>query len=88
MLTARNIYIAIMVLAGLVLGLASLQLSVIHDGPVPPLMYLIGVSFLIDLPLMNLAAKGRLEPLPIEARFIGVIAAALIYLGLRATLAA
>jgi hypothetical protein len=88
MMSARNIYIAVMVLAGLILGLASLELSVINDGPVPPLMYLIIVSFLVDLPLMNLAAKGRFEPLQIDARFIGVIAAALIYLGLRAALGA
>ncbi len=88
MLSARNIYIAVMVLAGLILGLASLELSVIHDGPVPPLMYLIIVSFLVDMPLMTLASKGRLEPLQIEVRFIGVIAAALIYLGLRAALGA
>ena len=63
-----NIYVGLMVLAGIILGLASLHYPIIHDGPVPALMILIGVSLLIDLPLMNLAAKGRLEPLPIEAR--------------------
>jgi hypothetical protein len=84
MLSARNIYIALMALAGLALGIASLQFSVIHDGPVPALMILIGISLLIDLPLMFLATEGKIDPLQIEARFIGFIAGALLYMGVRA----
>jgi hypothetical protein len=84
MLSARNIYVGLMVLAGIALGLASLHYPIIHDGPVPALMILIGVSLLIDLPLMLLATEGKIEPLQIDARFIGFIAAALIYMGIRA----
>jgi len=83
-LTARNIYIALMVLAGVALGFASLHFSVIHDGPVPALMILIGVSLLIDLPLMLLATEGKMDPLQVDARFIGFIGAALLYMGVRA----
>jgi hypothetical protein len=85
-LSARIIYIALMALAGLVLGFASLHYPVINDGPVPALMILIGVSLLVDLPLLLLASQGRMEPLQIEARFIGFFAAALIYIGIRAVM--
>lgn len=83
MLTGRNIYIGAMALGGLALALASFRWPVIHDGPVPPLMSLLGVSLVFDLAIMSLAASGKADPLHMNTRLIGFFAGALIYFFLR-----
>ena len=86
-LTTSVIYIAAMAAAGLALGIASLTWPEIHEGPVPPLMTLIGVSFVFDIALMGAAARGWTEVMPMNGRIIGFFAGALIYLGARLALA-
>ena len=86
-LTTSVIYTAAMAATGLALGVASLAWPVIHDGPVPPLMILIGVSFVFDLALMGAASRGWTDVLQMNGRFVGFFAGALIYLGSRLALA-
>ena len=86
-LTTSVIYTAAMAAAGLALGIASLTWPEIHEGPVPPLMTLIGVSFVFDIALMGAAARGWTEVMPMNGRIIGFFAGALIYLGARLALA-
>jgi hypothetical protein len=86
-LTTSLIYAAAMAATGLALGVASLSLPMIHDGPVPPLMTLIGVSFVFDLALMGAASRGWTDVLQMNGRITGFFAGALIYLGTRLALA-
>ena len=86
-LTTSIVYGAAMAATGLALGLASLSWPIINYGPVPPLMSLIGVSFVFDLALMGAAARGWTDALPMNGRIIGFFAGALIYLGSRLALA-
>ena len=86
-LTTSLIYTAAMAATGLALGLASLSWPEIHNGPVPPLMTLIGVSFVFDLALMGAAARGWTDVMPMNGRIVGFFAGALIYLGVRLALA-
>ena len=86
-LTTSVIYTAAMAAAGLALGVGSLAWPEIHDGPVPPLMTLVGVSFVFDLALMGAAARGLTDVMPMNGRIVGFLAGALIYLGVRLALA-
>ncbi len=86
-LTTSVIYTAAMAATGLALGVATLAWPIINDGPVPPLMSLIGVSFVFDLALMSAAARGWTDVLQMNGRIGGFFAGALIYLGTRLALA-
>ena len=86
-LTTSVIYTAAMAITGLALGAASLTWPEIHNGPVPPLMTLVGVSFVFDLALMGAAARGWTDVMPMNGRIIGFFSGALIYLGSRLVLA-
>jgi hypothetical protein len=86
MLTTRNIYIGAMALGGFALALASAKWPLVNDGAVPPLMSLLMISLVFDLVIMNRAAAGKTEPLHMNVRVIGFIAAALIYFFLRMAL--
>lgn len=82
----RIIYIAVMVVAGVALALASLKWPLINDGPVPPFMSLLGVSLVMDLAIINRAMAGQANPLTTETRFIGFFASACLYFLLRMVL--
>ena len=86
-LTTSVIYTAAMAATGLALGVASLTWPVINDGPVPPLMTLIGLSFVFDLALMGAAARGWTDLLQMNGRIVGFFAGAFIYIGSRLLLA-
>ena len=77
----RILYFAAMCIAGLLLGIAAKFYPVVASGPVPPLFWLLIVSFVIDLGLMRLAAHTGAPPLAMEWRFGGFMAGALVYLG-------
>ncbi len=83
----RTIYIAIMVVAGIALALASFKWPIINDGPIPPFMSLLGVSLVMDLVIINRAMAGKANPLTMETRFIGFFASAGLYFVLRLVLA-
>ena len=83
----RIIYIGYMVVAGFAMAFASLRWPVIHDGPIPPLMWLLALSAIVDLALLNRALAGKIEPLQMNIRVIGFIAGATIYFLLRQVLA-
>lgn len=87
MRSASALYSAAMVVMGLALGLASLVWPVVSDGPVPPLMALIGLSLLCDLALMYGADRGRVDLLTMNGRLFGFFGGAFVYLGVRALLA-
>ena len=86
MINSRTIYTAGMVVIGLLLALVSLRYPVINDGPVPPLMSLIALSFIIDFALTSAAGRGQIDPLQMNWRAIGFVAGALVYLGTRLAL--
>jgi len=77
----RILYIAAMCIAGLALAIVAKFYPGIASGPVPPLFWLLIVSFVIDLGLMRLAASTGAPPLEMEWRFGGFMAGALVYLG-------
>jgi hypothetical protein len=82
MSSPRYLYIAAMCVAGLVLAIVGKFYPGIASGPVPPLFWLLIVSFVIDLALMQLAARTGAPPLAMEWRFGGFMAGALVYLGI------
>ena len=84
----RFFYIGTMALGGVGLALASLRWPVINDGPVPPLMSLLGISLVMDLVIMSRAAEGKMEPLQMNERFAGFFAGAILYFVLHQSLAA
>jgi hypothetical protein len=83
----RIVYIGAMALGGIALALAALRWPVVNDGPVPPLMSLLGVSLVMDLVIMNRAAEGKMEPLQMNERFIGFFVGAILYFVLHQSLA-
>ena len=83
----RLVYIGAMALGGIGLGLASLRWPAIHEGPVPPLMSLLGVSLVLDLVIMNRANEGKMEPLQMNERFAGFFVGAILYFVLHQTFA-
>lgn len=84
MFTLRNAYIALMVVAGLILGVAVVLNPAIAAGPVPPLLILLVVSLIVDVTVMAIAARQGFAPLDTNARVIGFFSAALLYIVLTA----
>lgn len=87
MLTSRNLFIALMAVAGLILGGLVLRQPAIAAGTIPPVMWLLVVSFVVDLVIMQLGRNAGFQPLDTITRFIGFCVATLIYLAVTLLLA-
>lgn len=79
MKTARNIYFAVMCLAGLIVGGASLAYPGLGKGYVTPLMILLVVSLVVDIVLMRVL-RERVVPLSMEWRFAGFFSGYVLFL--------
>ena len=75
---ARLLYIAAVLVSGIVIGLVVRQRPDLHDLAVPPAAWPFAVSLLLDLVIGQLAAQGKTEPLTMGDRFVAVLGAGLI----------
>lgn len=80
MFSLRNVYVALMLIAGIALGVAEKMRPDIAAGPIPPIMWLLVVSLVIDVAIMAIAAKQGAMPLTTNTRFVGFFGAAALYL--------
>ena len=74
----RLIYIAAVLVSGIVIGLVLLQRPEWQQAAVPPAAWPFAVSLPLDLAIGQLAAQGKTEPLTMADRFVAVIGAGLI----------
>ena len=79
-------FIAALLAFGVVAGIAIAKGPALEAVPVPALTLPLIASLLADLVLMRLARAGRVAPLTMEERGIGVIGSALIAVGVAAWL--
>jgi hypothetical protein len=78
------IFIGLMVVSGVVVFFITRQWPALRDFPVPPIIWPLGVSLIFDIVTMPRVAQGRLPPLDMQVRVLGVLAGALTYAGLSA----
>ena len=78
------IFVALMVVSGVVVFAITRHLPGLRDFPVPPVIWPLGVSLVFDIFTMPRVAEGRLPPLDMQVRVLGVLAGALTYAGLSA----
>jgi hypothetical protein len=71
-------YVVGMLVVGLIAGFVIAAAPRLREVPASALIGPLVVSFVIDLALMPLAREGRVRPLSMEQRAVGVIGAALI----------
>jgi hypothetical protein len=74
----RLLYIAAVLISGIVIGLFLLQRPEWQETAVPPAAWPFAVSLALDLVIGQLAAQGKTEPLTMGDRFVAVIGAGLI----------
>ncbi|GEO13114.1 hypothetical protein [Microvirga aerophila] len=75
---SRAIYFAIMLVAGIVIGLAAAQQPAWREAVITPAAWPFLVSLVVDIAIGQAAAQGKAEPLTMGDRFVGVIGAGLI----------
>ena len=71
-----------LLVSGVAIGFAVARAPQLQLLPVPALTLPLILSFIIDLALMPFVRDGRVEPLKMEERGLGVIGAALIATGI------
>jgi hypothetical protein len=74
----RLLYIAVVLVSGIVIGFVVRQNPEWQQMAVPPAAWPFAVSLVADLIVGQLAAQGRVAPLTMNDRFIAVIGAGLI----------
>ena len=74
----RLLYIAAVLVSGIVIGLVLLQKPEWQQMTVPPAAWPFAVSLVLDMIISQMAAQGRVEPLTMGDRFVAVIGAGLI----------
>jgi hypothetical protein len=72
------LYVAAMIAAGLVIGIVVMNRPALRDAFLPPVVWPLGVSLVLDLALTPLVAQGRLPPLTLNERVIGFLGAGLL----------
>ena len=80
MINTRNVYIALMLIAGLGVGAAIVKYPALAAGSIPPVAALLVISLIIDVSAMALAARNGSQPVTTNARLIGFFGAAALYL--------
>ena len=73
MISAGRLFVIGMLAFGVVAGLVVASVPVIRDLPVPAIVWPILVGLAIDLVLQALAREGRVEPLTMNERALGII---------------
>jgi len=74
----RLLYIAAVLVSGIVIGLIVAPRPHLQELAVPPAAWPFAVSLVLDLVIGQMAAQGRAEPLTMGDRFIAVLGAGLI----------
>ncbi len=74
----RLLYIATVLVSGIVIGLFVRQRPDLQELAVPPAAWPFAVSLVLDLAIGQMAAQGRTEPLTMGDRFVAVLGAGLI----------
>ncbi|MBJ6124237.1 hypothetical protein [Microvirga splendida] len=74
----RLLYIATVLLSGIVIGLVVAPRPHLQELVVPPAAWPFAVSLVLDMIIGQMAAQGRAEPLTMGDRFIAVLGAGLI----------
>jgi hypothetical protein len=77
-MTIGRIYIAGMLVFGVVVGLVTANVPAVRAWAVPVFVWPLILSFVVDLVLMPRAKAGQVSPLTMTERAIGVIGSALI----------
>lgn len=75
---SRVLYLAAMLVTGLVVGFIVQGRPHLSEAVVAPVVWPFFVSLAIDLAIWQAVAKGKAEPLTMGDRFLGVIGAGLI----------
>ncbi|KAA2235854.1 hypothetical protein [Salinarimonas soli] len=71
-------FVAALLVFGLASGLAIASTPGLRDGPVPPLIWIVAFALVVDLALMPLARAGRIGPITMNERAVGVIGAGIV----------
>ncbi len=74
----RLLYIATVLVSGIVIGLIAAQRPDLQQLVVPPAAWPFAVSLVLDVVIGQMAAQGRAEPLTMGDRFVAVLGAGLI----------
>ncbi|HEY8564070.1 MAG TPA: hypothetical protein VIL65_01115 [Beijerinckiaceae bacterium] len=77
-LKAPQLYVAALLVTGLVAGVLVAKAPAVNRLPMPVFTIPLVVSFLIDTALLLLSQRGRAEPLPMPYRLAGFIGAVLL----------
>ena len=75
---SRLLYIAAVLVSGIVIGLVTMKRPHWQQFAVPPAAWPFAVSLVLDLVIGQMAAQGRAEPLTMGDRFVAVLGAGLI----------
>jgi hypothetical protein len=75
---SRALYFAIMLVSGVMIGLAVLRQPTWREAAITPAAWPFVVSLVVDLAIGQAAAQGKAEPLTMGDRFVGVLGAGLI----------
>jgi len=75
---SRLLYIAAVLVSGIVIGLVVRHRPHLQELAVPPAAWPFAVSLALDLVIGQLAAQGRIAPLTMGDRFVAVLGAGLI----------
>ena len=75
---SRLLYIAAVLVSGIVIGLIVAPRPHLQELVVPPAAWPFAVSLVLDLIIGQMAAQGRAEPLTMGDRFVAVLGAGLI----------
>jgi hypothetical protein len=75
---SRLLYIAAMLVSGIVIGLVAMRRPDWQQFAMPPVIWPIAVSLVLDLVIGQMAAQGRAEPLTMGDRLVAVLGAGLI----------
>jgi hypothetical protein len=74
----RLLYIATVLVSGIVIGIIAAQRPDLQQMAVPPAAWPFAVSLVLDVVIGQMAAQGRAEPLTMGDRFVAVLGAGLI----------
>ena len=73
------VFIAALALSGAVIAFIVGRNPSLEQALVPPFWWPLGLALLFDVASRPLIHQGKLPELPMQARFIGVIAGAIVY---------
>jgi hypothetical protein len=77
-MTSGRLFILILLIFGVLAGLVALNAPAVQALPIPSIAWPLVVALLLDLALMPLVRNGKVAPITMNERFIGVLGSALI----------